>query len=94
MLFPILTSTSSVSLTFKLEGRWNSTWSGLKHNYYISFCSFIAVFKSRHLKTRTVTGAENLRPEDETVKAQRDHFPASWGAEVVIPEVAISDLKR
>lgn len=93
MLFPILTSTSNVSLTFKLEGRWNSTWSGLKHNCYITFCSFI-VFLSHHLKTRTVTGAENLRPEDDTVKAQRDHFPASWGAEVVIPEVAISDLER
>lgn len=58
------------------------------------FLFFYCFFKSHHLKTRTVTGAENLRPEDDTVKAQRDHFPASWGAEVVIPEVAISDLER
>lgn len=74
MLFPILMSTSKVSRTRRLEGKWNSTCRGRK--------------------TWTSTDDENRRPLLDTVKAHRDHLPASCGAEIVNPVEAISDLKE
>lgn len=38
-------------------------------------------------------GAENLKPDEEIVNAHSDHFPASCGAAVVMPDAAISALK-
>jgi hypothetical protein len=57
MLFPILMSTSKVSRTLKLGGKWNSACKGRK--------------------TWTFTGEENRSPLVDTVKAHRDHLPAS-----------------
>lgn len=44
-------------------------------------------------KTRTFTDDEKRSPPDEIVKAHRDHFPGSLGAEILTPDDAISDLK-
>lgn len=75
MLFPILISTSKVSLTLRLGGSLNSACKGR----YTCNC----------------TGAEKRKPlPPETESAQRDHLPASCGADMVKPVDAIWDLKK